>query len=204
MLALILSLLMASAPTAMAADFLEDPIIYGFDYYTGYVNAYEVDNYKLVVLSSGTLVFTAYNDNGESISAIAFKIISSESGKTIETQSVFRRKDNLSLKQLKFTIDPREHILQIGQSLYVIKANYGFKVEYNFDNSTRAKVTSPSVGKITITAPRGSNVDGFEIRYKKESDSNRTYKTIENNEALKTYQKIYKVERNIMFRQENM
>ena len=191
MLALILSLLMVSAPTAMAADFLEDPVIYGLGYYTGTLNADGFDDYKLVVPATGTVVFSVYSpEAGDgAMSGVWVKVLDPNKGlaqiKQISTYSYHTSEEKVN--KVPVSLDAGEYIVRVDNVSWNDSCTYGVKFDYVFDSSTRAKVTSPGKGKIKITAPRGSNVDGFEVRYKKEGDSSWTSKTIEGNKALKTY-----------------
>lgn len=82
------------------------------------------------------------------------------------------------------SLDVGGYIVRVDNVNWNYSCTYGVKFDYQFDNSSRAKATSPVKSKIKITAPRESNVASFEIRYKN-GDSSWTSKTIEGNKACK-------------------
>lgn len=182
---LMICTLMFSVPaTANAADFTNEPIIYGIDYYTGYVGQDEVVDYKLVVPATGTITITGYYEKfGRSV---CVQIIDPEKVKPIYSEYLHGRDNSVALQEFKFTLEAGEYCLRINSIDRFTCGDYGFKVDYNFDSATKAKVTSPGTGKMKITAPKGSNVDGFEIRYKVSGASKWTYKKVEGNKTLNT------------------
>lgn len=188
--AMTLSFSISSTLTAMASDFLEDNVIYGLGYYTGTLKAFESDSYLLVVPATGTIKVTGYSpENYDYWSGVKVRIISTETWKEVDHESIEGgTSERFPVKKI-FKLNEGEYKVEIANACDREICTYGVKFDYNFDSSSRAKITSPGVGKIKITAPRGSKVDGFEVRYKQVGASNWKYKTIVGNKSLKTYLK---------------
>lgn len=167
---------------ACAAEMPEEPIIYGLDYYTGYLaDEDEYDYYLLEVPADGKLTITGYTSSTIWNTDVQIRDI-----KTLDIIKetyigTYTSKENTTKK-----------IIELKRGTYYLtlhnsyKADYAFRIDYDFSSTTKAKVTSPGTGKIKITAPKGSNVNGFEIRYKVSGASTWTNKTIEGNNTLNT------------------
>ncbi len=133
--------------------------------YTGTLNTGESDSYVLAVPSSGKVEIGGYK-NGGTIQIFIYTIDGDyiSGGYTISG----------GYNGIKYTNSYRTVVLETGKYIIVIEnsiydnntGTYAYTFSYSFDSSTNAKVSSPKKGTLKVTAPKGANIDGFEVRYR--------------------------------------
>ena len=158
-----------------------EPIIYGLDYYTGYLaNDQEYDYYLLVVPANGTIKVTGYSSSR--IFGVDLQVRDTRTLDVLKEGYIgtYTSKESPS----KFTLELKKGTYYLTANSSTSNVDYAFRMDYDFSTTTKAKVTSPGAGKIKITAPKGSNVDGFEIRYKVYGASTWTNKVVKGNKTL--------------------
>ena len=175
---LVVSLAICLLPvrSVKALDFTDEPIIYGVEY-TGSIDYKGTDTFLLSVPAGGTLTVSGWCEATSSgYPGICLSIIN-EAGDILMNEEFLV--DNL--ERGKWVANTVNQSLEKGNYLIELYeagggAKYAYTFTYSFDSSTNAKVSSPAKGKLKVTAPKGTNVDGFEVRYRVTGD--KTWKTV--------------------------
>lgn len=161
------------AATASTIDYLDEPLIYDV-WYTGK----GADTFLVSIPTSGSISIQGYGFGSGSKRVYLYD----EYGDTI--------KGGLDLGSSE-TSQRTGDINNLAKGTYLLKAGhylgdyeYHIKVSLNIDSCTSVRITAPKSKTIKIVAPKGSNANGFEVRYKKAGDSEWTVKNFETTKNL--------------------
>ncbi|MCR5428712.1 MAG: fibronectin type III domain-containing protein [Lachnospiraceae bacterium] len=194
-LILILALCVCLLPVwqTEAADFSDEPIIYDVTY-TGKLPEYRAeDTYLLSVPSSGTVSISGHFVGGGSSYLNIYTIDGAAVKRDIYLDGKYngvKYEDDV----LTIALEPGKYIVKaVNYSEYVQDpyAEYSYTFSFSFDSSTNAKVSSPKKGALKVTAPKGTKIDGFEVRYRISGDKSWKTVTVETKKNLnKTFKKL--------------
>lgn len=148
-------------PSTVKADISSESLIYDVEYVDIMTNNMEdtdMNKRLFVVPADGIVEFDTLSNE------IGFACVSDDRGLKITTNYLGQIS---SPKKFSIPLSKGKYYLGFNSPLSWGNGNpIYYTLSYKFDSSTNAKVSSPKSGQLKVTAPKGSNVDGFEIRYK--------------------------------------